>query len=103
MWAKLIFACKHLLFIEFPVKNIVQSTLKLMFRNNLKIALRSLLKQKIYTVINILGLSVGIASCILIVLFVRNEFSYDGFFANKKDFSDKKWQVVVTEIHLKLA
>lgn len=56
-----------------------------MFRNNLKIALRSLLKQKIYTLINILGLSVGIASCILIVLYVRNEFSYDGFFANKED------------------
>jgi putative ABC transport system permease protein len=56
-----------------------------MFRNNLKIALRSLLKQKIYTLINILGLSVGIASCILIVLFVRNEFSYDGFFADKEN------------------
>lgn len=56
-----------------------------MFKNNLKIALRSLLKQKIYTLINILGLSVGIASCILIVLFVRNEFSYDGFFENKQD------------------
>ncbi len=56
-----------------------------MFKNNLKIALRSLLKQKIYTLINILGLSVGIASCILIVLYVRNEFSYDGFFENKQD------------------
>jgi putative ABC transport system permease protein len=56
----------------------------MMFKNNLKIALRSLLKQKVYTLINILGLSVGIASCILIVLFVRNEFSYDTFFADKE-------------------
>lgn len=56
-----------------------------MFKNNLKIALRSLLKQKVYTLINVLGLSVGIASCILIVLFVRNEFSYDTFFADKEN------------------
>lgn len=51
-----------------------------MFKNNLKIALRSLFKQKIYTFINIMGLAVGVASCLLIVLFVRNEFSYDKFF-----------------------
>jgi len=51
-----------------------------MFKNNLKIALRNLLKQKAYTLINILGLAVGVASCLLIVMFVRNEFSYDTFF-----------------------
>ena len=50
-----------------------------MFRNNLKVALRSLLKQKAYTVINVLGLAVGIASCLVIVLFIRYEFSYDTF------------------------
>jgi putative ABC transport system permease protein len=55
-----------------------------MFKNNLKIALRSLLKQKVYSLINVLGLSVGIASCILIVLFVNNEFSYDTFFEDKE-------------------
>lgn len=48
-----------------------------MFRNNFKIALRSLLKQKVYTFINVMGLAVGIASCLLIVLFVKSEFSYD--------------------------
>src|SRR5882762_4628741 len=51
-----------------------------MFKNNLKIALRNLFKQKAYTLINILGLAVGVASCLLIVMFVRNEFSYDTFF-----------------------
>lgn len=51
-----------------------------MFKNNLKIAFRSLFKQKLYTTINILGLAVGVASCLLIVLFVRNEYSYDKFF-----------------------
>src|SRR6188472_3315651 len=53
-----------------------------MFKNNFKIALRSLLKQRIYTLINVLGLAVGIASCLVIVLFVRHEFSYDKFFEN---------------------
>jgi putative ABC transport system permease protein len=52
-----------------------------MFKNYLKIALRSLIKQKVYTFINVVGLSVGIASCLLIVLFVMNEFSYDKFHA----------------------
>ncbi len=54
-----------------------------MFKNNLKIALRSLFKQKVYTFINVLGLAVGIASCLLIVLFIRNEFSYDKFFKDQ--------------------
>lgn len=51
-----------------------------MFKNNLKIALRSLLKQRVYSFINLLGLAVGVASCLLILLFVQNEFSYDKFF-----------------------
>ena len=50
-----------------------------MIRNYFKIALRSLLKQKIYSSINILGLSTGIASCVLIVMFVADELSYDAF------------------------
>ena len=50
-----------------------------MLKNYLKIAIRSLIKQKIYTIINVLGLSVGIASCLLIVMFVAHEFSYDNF------------------------
>lgn len=50
-----------------------------MIRNYLKVALRSLIKQKAYSAINILGLSIGIASCLLIVLFVADEFSYDKF------------------------
>jgi len=54
-----------------------------MFQNNLKIAIRNLSRQKIYTFINIMGLAVGIASCLLIVLFIRNEFSYDNFFQDQ--------------------
>jgi putative ABC transport system permease protein len=50
-----------------------------MFKNYLKITLRYLLRYKTYTAINILGLAVGITCCILIMLFVRSEFSYDRF------------------------
>src|SRR3982750_3276266 len=51
-----------------------------MLRNYLKIAFRSLIKQRVYTAINILGLAVSIASCLLIVLYVKHELSYDRFF-----------------------
>ncbi|MFP4089027.1 MAG: ABC transporter permease [Cyclobacteriaceae bacterium] len=50
-----------------------------MIRNYLKIALRNLTKQKLYTSLNILGLSIGIASCLLILLYVHHELSYDAF------------------------
>ena len=56
-----------------------------MFKNYLKIAIRNLTKQKIYSVINILGLAVGLAGAILIFLFVRNELSYDRFHENAED------------------
>ena len=52
-----------------------------MIKNYLKVAFRSLIKQKAYSAINILGLSIGIASCLLITLFVTEEFSYDKFHA----------------------
>lgn len=50
-----------------------------MLKNYLKIAWRNLRKQKVYSFINITGLGVGIACCVLIVLFVRNELSYDSY------------------------
>ena len=53
-----------------------------MIRNYLKIALRNLAKHRFYSLINISGLAVGIASCLVIVLFVRNELSYDRFHKN---------------------
>lgn len=50
-----------------------------MFSNYLKIALRNLRKHLGYTTINLTGLAVGLACCLLIVLFVRDEMSYDRF------------------------
>ncbi len=54
-----------------------------MIKHYLKIAIRNLTKQKIYSAINILGLSVGLTGAILIFLFVQNELSYDRFHENK--------------------
>jgi putative ABC transport system permease protein len=50
-----------------------------MFKNYIKIALRSLLKSRGTSVINIVGLSIGMACCIIIFLFVQNEMGYDKF------------------------
>ena len=62
-----------------------------MFKNYLKISLRYLLRYKTYTAINTLGLAVGITCCILIMLFVRSEFSYDRFHT-KADRIYRIWQ-----------
>ncbi len=48
-----------------------------MFKNYLKIAVRNLLKRKGYSLINIFGLATGMAVCLLIVLFIQSELSYD--------------------------
>ncbi len=53
-----------------------------MLSNYFKIAIRNILKQKFYSLINILGLSVGIAACLLIVLYVKFELGYDRFHAD---------------------
>ncbi|HYG02671.1 MAG TPA: ABC transporter permease [Chryseosolibacter sp.] len=50
-----------------------------MFRNYVKIAFRALLRNKVHSIINVLGLSIGIASCLLIVLFVKDELTFDRF------------------------
>jgi len=54
-----------------------------MFKLNLKIAFRNLWKHKTYTFINIAGLSIGMASCILIFIFIRYELSFDEQFEKK--------------------
>jgi putative ABC transport system permease protein len=50
-----------------------------MILNHLKIAWRVFSKRKLYGVINLLGLSVAMAFCLLVSLYVRDEFSYDTF------------------------
>lgn len=53
-----------------------------MFSNYLTIAFRNLRRHKGFTAINVLGLAVGLASCLLIILFVSHELSYDRYHAH---------------------
>lgn len=56
-----------------------------MFKNYLKIAYRNLVKNKVYSSINIFGLTLGFVCCILIMLFVKDELSYDQWIPNKEN------------------
>ncbi|NOR52982.1 MAG: ABC transporter permease, partial [Candidatus Aminicenantes bacterium] len=53
-----------------------------MFKSYLKTTLRSIKKHPGYSLINIMGLAIGMACCILILLFVFDELSYDKFHEN---------------------
>ncbi len=53
-----------------------------MLKNYFTVAIRNLRKHSFYSFINVAGLSIGIAICFIIVLFVINELSYDKHFAN---------------------
>ena len=53
-----------------------------MFKNYLKVALRNLWKNKAFSAINIIGLASGLAVCLLIVLYVVDELSYDKYNVN---------------------
>ena len=57
----------------------MQEKEKIMFKNYLKITVRNIKRHKGYTFINIVGLAIGTACCILILLWVHNELSYDRF------------------------
>ena len=50
-----------------------------MFKNYLRTAIGHVLKNRLFTVINVFGLAIGLMSCILIMLFVRDELTYDRF------------------------
>jgi len=54
----------------------------IMLRNYVKTAFRNIKRFKVYSIINITGLSIGIMFCILSFLFIRHEFSYDIFHEN---------------------
>ena len=50
-----------------------------MFKSYFLLALRNHIRNKFYTFINVSGLAVGVASCLIIMLFVKHELSYDAF------------------------
>jgi len=62
-----------------------------MLRNHLKIAWRSIKKDKLFATIKIGGFALGIAACLLIALFIRNEVGYDQHYAQK----DRIYRVVL--------
>lgn len=62
-----------------------------MFRNHLNIAWRTIKKDKLFTSIKIGGFAIGIAACLLIALFIRNEVSYDQHYTKK----DQIYRVVM--------
>ncbi len=61
-----------------------------MFRNLIKVALRVIRKDLFYSLFNIAGLTIGITSCIFLLLYVLNELSYDRYHEN----SDNIYRVV---------
>ncbi|MDQ4139821.1 MAG: ABC transporter permease [Bacteroidota bacterium] len=62
-----------------------------MLKNYLKIAFRNISRHKGYTFLNVAGLAIGIAACLIISFFVRNELSYDTYHAN----ADRLYRVAV--------
>jgi putative ABC transport system permease protein len=65
-----------------------------MLRNHCTIFIRNLKKQKIYSLINIVGLAIGVAVCLTIALFIQHELGYDTFNAN----ADRTYRVCVKSI-----
>lgn len=68
-----------------------------MLRNYLKIAIRSLVRTKVYSIINVSGLSLGVACCLLLALYVQDEFGYDQHHERLNDLYriDTKFEGVV--------
>ncbi len=66
-----------------------------MFDNHIKIAIRHLTRQKVLTFINIFGLSIALACCLWIYLFISDELSFDGFYEN----ADSIYSIIQTDNH----
>jgi putative ABC transport system permease protein len=63
-----------------------------MLKNYIKIALRNISRNKLYSALNIVGLAIGIACCILILFYVQDELNYDRF----NDKADNIFRIVPT-------
>ncbi|NER17336.1 ABC transporter permease [Spongiivirga citrea] len=70
-----------------------------MFKNYIKIAWRNLVKSKSFSILNVLGLSTGMACSILILLWVQNEVSYDQFHID----SERTYRFIVNSGDFKTA
>jgi putative ABC transport system permease protein len=75
----------HLIRSSFPFVRFAVYWRFVMFKNYLKVALRNFTKNKSYSFINISGLAIGMACCMLITLWVQDELSYERFNKNIND------------------
>jgi len=66
---------------------------RVMFGNYVKVALRNIKRQKTHSVINIAGLSIAMAVCILLLLFVRYELSFDKYHEKKDRIYRILWEI----------
>lgn len=82
-------------------KHIIENDAKFsgMLRNHLLIATRNHMKNKFFTLINVTGLATGIASCMVILLFVINELSYDRFHEKGDRIYRVYTEIKVGEVH----
>jgi putative ABC transport system permease protein len=72
-----------------------------MLRNYLKIIFRNLRRHKVFSLINILGLAVGMAACLLVLLFIHHELNFDGFHEDKENVyrlcEVQSWDGIITQ------
>jgi putative ABC transport system permease protein len=68
-----------------------------MLKNYFKIAWRNLIRNKLYSFINIAGLAVGMAVALLIALWIANEYSYDKFLPNYKQLYSLQMNVTLQQ------
>ena len=74
-----------------------------MFRNYIKTAFRNIVKSKFYSSLNIIGLAVGLATCLLILVYVLDELSYDRYNANADRIFRVNNEIKFGNNHLDLA
>jgi len=95
---------KHMIFSIYPFIKFSTYWRLVMLKNYLKTAFRNIRRHKGYAFINVAGLAVGMACCILIMLFVFDELSYDKFHENHDHIYrvTRKWfnQDGVVNLHL---
>ncbi len=96
-WARLLYWLEVVFFFRVHVRRRTiayeQARGPIMWKNYTKVALRTMRRHAIYTSINVSGLALGIACCILIMVFVRHEWSYDTF----HEKADRLYRVVVSK------
>ena len=73
-----------------------------MLKNYLKIAWRSLTTSKTYSIINVIGLAIGLSACMLIMLYAGHEWSYDQFHknANRIFWTQAKLKLGIDSVYL---